>query len=209
MKTKSFIPVLLFLFFSSAAFAQTEKGNFVLSGNTDLNFLFSNITSGTDSIQTGKAKSNQFGVTAGAGYFVANNLAVGIYGTYSYNYSKIESPNYGGSSNQSITQSFTILPQVQYYFPVEGKLKPFVVIGVGYGWLQERDSRVTDNYNTVYSLSGPAFTGGAGVSYFINKSVAFDLGLQYSYSRFKDKYRVDQIQKQKQFAGRMGISVFF
>lgn len=84
-----------------------------------------------------------------------------------------------------------------------------LAIGAGYGWLEERDSRVTDNNNTVYSLSGPAFTGGGGVSYFITSSISFDLGLQYSYSRFKDKFMAEQIQKQNQFAGRMGVSVFF
>ena len=91
---KNYISALLFLFLCSTTFAQTQKGNFVLSGKTDLNFLFSNITTGTDSVQTGKTKGNQFGLTAGVGYFVANNLALGIFGTYSYSYSKIGASNY-------------------------------------------------------------------------------------------------------------------
>lgn len=104
--------------------AQTQKRNFILSGKTDLNFLFSNIT--------------------------------------------IEaSPDYQVVNAQNITQPFTILPEMQYYFPVEGKLKPFAVACVGYMWLQERDSRVAEHNNTVYSLSGPAFTGGVGASYLL------------------------------------------
>ena len=206
---KNYISALLFLFLCSTTFAQTQKGNFVLSGKTDINFLFSNITTGTDSVQTGKTKGNQFGLTAGVGYFVANNLALGIFGTYSYSYSKIGASNYQPSNTQNITQSFTILPQLQYYFPVEGKLKPFAAIGVGYMWLQERDSRVTDNYNKVYSLSGTSFTGGVGASYFIITSVALDLGFQYSYNRLKDELIDNQIMKEKQFAGRLGVSVFF
>ena len=209
MRMKNYMPALLFLFLCSSTFAQTEKGNLVLSGKTDLNFLFSNITTGTDSVQTGKTKGNQFGLTAGAGYFVADDLALSIFGTYSYSYSKIGASNYQPSNTQNITQSLTILPQLQYYLPVEGKLKPFAAIGVGYVWLRERDSRVTENYNKVYSLSGPAFTGGIGVSYFITTSVAFDLGFQYSYNRLKDELIDNQIMKEKQFAGRLGVSVFF
>ena len=209
MRMKNYMPALLFLFLCSSTFAQTEKGNLVLSGKTDLNFLFSNITTGTDSVQTGKTKGNQFGLTAGAGYFVADDLALSIFGTYSYSYSKIGASNYQPSNTQNITQSLTILPQLQYYLPVEGKLKPFVAIGAGYIWLQERDSRFTENYNKVYSLSGPAFTGGIGVSYFITTSVAFDLGFQYSYNRLKDELIDNQIMKEKQFAGRLGVSVFF
>ena len=209
MRTKNYISALLFLFLCSTTFAQTQKGNFVLSGKTDLNFLFSNITTGTDSVKTGETKNNQFGFSAGVGYFVANNLALGISGTYSYSYSKIGASNYQPSNTENITKLFTILPQIQYYFPAGGKLKPFAVAGVGYMWLQERDSRVTENYNKVYSLSGVAFTGGVGVSYFISKSVAFDLGLQYSYNRLKDELINNQIMKEKQFAGNLGVSVFF
>lgn len=209
MRMKNYILALVFLFLCSFTFAQTQKGNFVLSGKTDLNFLFSNITTGTDSVKTGETKCNQFGLTAGAGYFVANNLALGFFGTYSYSYSKIGSSNYQPSNTQNITQSLTILPQLQYYLQVEGKLKPFAAIGVGYMWLQERDSRVTENYNKVYSLSGPAFTGGIGVSYFITTSVALDFGFQYSYNRLKDELIDNQIMKEKQFAGRLGVSVFF
>ena len=207
---KNYLPTLIFLFLCLSSFAQTQKGNFVLSGKTDMNFLFSNITTGTDSVQTGKTKGNQFGLTAGAGYFVANNVALGIFGTYSYSYTRIgSSPDYQVAKTENITQSFTILPQLQYYFPVEGKLKPFAAAGGGYMWLQERDSKVTEHNNEVYSLSGPAFTGGVGISYFIITSVAFDLGFQYSYNRLKDKTRENQIWKEKQFAGRLGVSVFF
>lgn len=150
---KNYIPFLLFLFVCfPPSFAQTQKGKFVVSGKTDLNFLFSKITTGTDNVRTGDSKSEQYGVTAGAGYFLIDNLSMGISRAYSYTYSKTGASNYGSSNTQNITQSFTILPQLQYYFPIEGKLKPFLAIGVGYMWLQERDSRITDNYNKVYNF---------------------------------------------------------
>lgn len=205
MKMKNYLAALLFILFCSAASAQTEKGNIVLSGKTDMNFLLSKTTAGTDSVQTGKANSQQFSATAGVGYFIADNLSFGVSGTYSYSYSKDESYY----SSASITESYTILPQLQYYFPLEDKLEPFVGIGVGYVFLQERDSRVTTNNNKVYSVSGPAFSGVLGASYFITRSVSFDLNLQYTYSRLKDKMWEGQIQKQQQLGGNMGISVFF
>lgn len=208
MNTKHLTTIVFCFFISSVTFAQTQKGNFVLSGKTGLNFLFSKVTSGTDSIQTGKSNSNEYDFTAGAAYFVANNVSVGVSGTYSYNYSKIEQ-GYLTSGTQNITQSITIVPQVQYYFPVYGKLKPSAALGAGYAWLQQRDSRVTENYNKVYELSGASFYGGLGVSYFITESVSFDLGFQYSYMKLKDKLGSEQFQKQNQLAGTMGVSVFF
>lgn len=208
MNFKVCLAAIFLLSVSSSSFAQTQKGSFVLSGKTGLNFLFSNVSTGTDSIQTGKSKSNEYDFTLGAGYFVANNVSVGVSAAYSYNYSKIEQ-GYLNNGTQSITQSFTIVPQVQYYFPVYGKLKPSAALGAGYTWLRQRDSRVTENYNKVYELSGASFYGGLAVSYFITQSVSFDLGLQYSYTKLKDKLGSEQFQKQNQLAGTMGISVFF
>ena len=206
---KSFIPTLLLMFFCSSVFAQTNKGNFVLSGNTNLNVLFSNTSVGTDSIETGKIKNNQFAFTAAAGYFLIDNLTAGISATYSYDYTTSKPGMYGESSVGTITQSFTIMPQVNYYLPVQGKLKPFVGIGVGYLWLEQKDSRVNENENKVYSMSGTSLSGGAGLSYFINQSVSFDLGFQYYHNHLKDKMNPEQIRKQNAVSGTLGVSVFF
>ncbi len=209
MRNKNYITALLLLFFCSAAFAQTEKGTFVLSGKTDLNFLFSKTTIGTDSIETGKLKSNQYGFTAGVGYFIANNFSLGIYGTWLYNYSESETLDNPSFRYKNIVQSYTLLPQFSYYFHVEGKLKPLVGGGIGYAWVEERDSRIIDNNNRLYSLRGPSFVGVAGISYFINKSISFDLGLQYSYNKLKDKVQPEIVHKENVFAARLGISAFF
>jgi outer membrane protein len=209
MKMKSFIPTLLLMFFCSSVFAQTNKGNFVLSGNTNLNVLFSNTSVGTDSIETGKIKNNQFAFTAAAGYFLIDNLTAGISATYSYDYTTSKPGMYGESSIGTITQAFTIMPQVNYYLPVQGKLKPFVGIGVGYLWLEQKDSRVNENENKVYSMSGTSLSGGAGLSYFINQSVSFDLGFQYYHNHLKDKMNPEQIRKQNAVSGTLGVSVFF
>lgn len=205
MNTKHITTAVFCLFISSITFAQTQKGNFVLSGKTGLNFLFTNITTGIESVQTGKSKSNEYDYTLGAGLFIADNLSFGVAGTYSYNYSKIESE----SITENITQSFTIIPQLQYYFDLEGKLKPVLFVGGGYARLQERDSRAITYFNQVYTLSGPAFAGGAGFSYFVTRYVSFDLGIQYSHAKLKDKMGSELFQKQNQLAGTMGVSVFF
>lgn len=204
MKLKNYAPILLFTLFYTTAFSQTQKGSFVLSGKTDLNFLFANTIMATDSIETGRAKTNQFGLTAAAGYFIADDLSIGISGTFSYNYIK----NNISSYSEMITWSATVMPQVNYYLPIEGKLRPSVGAGVGYLWLRERDSRVNVNSNTVYYMRGVAYSAGAGLSYFITPNVAFDLNFQYSHSRLRDEWYKNQIQKQNGLAGTLGVSVF-
>lgn len=199
---------LFLILFCSNAFAQTKKGNFALSGKTDLNFLFSNNQVKIDSVKFGSGKSYQFGGSAGMGYFVADNFMVGVSGTYSYIYSKTE-PGSNQYSSENITTTVGIIPQLTYYLPVDGKLRPSITAGAGYLWLKERDSRVTDNNNLVNSLSGLSLNGAAGVSYFINQSVSFDFGMQYTRNRLKNKLQTNQIQIQNIVAGNIGVTVFF
>ena len=201
--------VISFLLLFSAGYSQTKKGTFVLSGKTDLNFLFSNTTTSRDSISTSKIDDEQFGFNIGFGYFVADNFVIALSGAYSYSYSKIVAANFSPAATENITTTLGLIPQVSYYFPLEGKLRPSLSIGAGFLWLKERNSKVTTNNNTVYSLAGPSFNGGAGLSYFITQSVAFELGLQYTHNRLKDKARTNVIQKQNVVAATLGVSVFF
>jgi outer membrane protein len=203
---KNIIIALLLLVCSKANFAQTEKGAFVLSGKTDLHFLFSQNTAGTDSIQVSKIKTNEYGFSLGAGYFIADNLSVGVSSAYTYSDSR-SYPNQWMEGVESITTTFSVIPQLSYYLPVEGKLKPSLAAGIGYTWLKERNSQNPSNNNVVYKASGPSYNAGVGASYFITRSVAFDLSVQYSHSRLKEPGS-EWLQKQNAVAGAVGISVY-
>lgn len=208
MKIKIFTVAALFLIIGKCGFAQTKKGTFVLSGQTNLNFQFSNTTIPRDSIASDRIENTQYNVTTGFGYFIANNFMVGVSGAYSYNYSKVPRTNYQ-SGHGNITSTVAVIPSLNYYFPLNGKLRPTLSIGAGYLWLTERDSKVINNDNVVYLLKGPSFNGAAGLSYFITPSVSFDLGLQYAYNKLKDEMKIYETQKQNAVAGTFGVSVFF
>lgn len=201
--------IIFFLLVCVGSYSQTKKGTFALSGKTDLNFLFSNTTIGTDSVQTGRIKSNQYGFTVGAGYFVADNFLVALSGAYTYLYTRSYPGYYAPVNNENITTAFTIVPQLTYYIPFEGKLRPSLTIGAGYLSLKERDTKVFGNNKVVYTLTGPSFNGAAGLSYFITKSISFDLGVQYAHNRLKNKQQTNEIRKQNIVAGNIGVSVFF
>jgi len=208
-KLKPFTLVILPLLCFIQSYSQTQKGAFILSGKSDLSFLFSNTTIERDSIATNKLKDNQFGFNVGVGYFVADNFAVAVSGAYSYTFDRFEATNYSPATTETITTTLAIVPQLIYYFPLEGKLKPSLSIGAGYVWLKQRDSKFTGNNNQVYSLAGPSVNGAAGISYFITPSVAFELGLQYSHNKLNDKLNTRVMQKQNTLAGTFGVSIFF
>ncbi|MEJ7673294.1 MAG: hypothetical protein WKF59_11410 [Chitinophagaceae bacterium] len=80
-------------------------------------------------MQTNKLKDNQFGFNLGVGYFVADNFAVAVSGAYSYTFDRFEATNYSPATTETITTTLAVVPQLIYYFPVEGKLKPSLSIG--------------------------------------------------------------------------------
>ncbi|MEJ7673313.1 MAG: hypothetical protein WKF59_11505 [Chitinophagaceae bacterium] len=100
--------------------AKPKKGAFILSGKTDLNFLFSNTTIERDSIATNKLKDNQHGFNLGAGYFVANNFAVAVSGAYSYTYDRFEATNYSPATTETITHNPTVSARMRRWFCVLG-----------------------------------------------------------------------------------------
>lgn len=144
----------------------------------------------------------------GVGYFIADNFAVAVSGAYSYAYERFEAVNYSPATTQTITTTLAVVPQLIYYFPLKGKLRPSLSVGAGYVWLKQRDTRYTGNNNEVYSLAGPSYNGAAGVSYFITKAMAFELGLQYSHNKLNDKLNTRVFQKQNAVAATLGISIF-
>lgn len=201
--------VIFFLFLFVAANSQTQKGAVLISGKTNLSFLSSKSKVVWDSISTGAFKNNQFGFDAGLGLFVADNVAVALTGSYSYSDDREEVFGSSALNTETITTSLAIVPQILYYFPVQGKLKPSVSIGAGYVRLKQRDSKSTANNHEVYSFSGLSLNGAAGVSYFITHSIAFELGLQYTHNKLNNKLNTRNYQEQNAFAATFGITVFF
>lgn len=205
------IPILAIFFLHIAlthCYSQTKKGTILLSGKTDLNFLFSKTSISMDSVVTNQIKDAQFGFDLGAGYFVADDIAIALSATYDYNDSKFAPVNYNPASTETITTTLALIPQLIYYFPVKGKIKPSLTIGAGYTWLKERSSTVTTNNNFVYSLSGPSYNAAGGISYFITKSVAFDMGIQYTHNKYNDKLNTRVSRKQNAVAGMAGVTIF-
>ena len=191
----------------AASWSQIKKGSFILSGKSDVNLVLSKTTLSMDSIAIPRMKNTQFGFDLGAGYVVAANLAVAVSGAYSYADTKFEPYNFD-PGKEVITTTFAVVPQVIYYFFSGEKIKPTLSAGIGYIWMKERASNVsTNNNNIVYSLTGPSINGAIGMSYFITRDISFDLGLQYTHNRLKDKTRTHEIQNQNTIAAILGITI--
>ena len=191
--------LLIVLMTTITIFGQTTKGNFVLSGATGLQFISSSETSvyhGGDGIES---KISSFSFMPTFGYFIEDNIAIGLSGnistqTVKYSFGKMKS------------NSVVIMPTFLYYFPLDGKIRPLVQAGFGY-------SSEKSPYNSDYSVGNFKYSGavvnlGGGISYFITEKTSINFGLSYTRSNLnRSDDSADKI-KRGEFSSNIGISVF-
>lgn len=189
--------LLLFLstLFCSAVFSQTEKGRFAFSGQTDVSLLFGKSTTVVDSVRGASSDQKSFNANLGIAYFLADNFAVGISGSADYTSTKEANSVY-------LTQnySFGIIPALTYFLPSKGKLKVNITGGAGYVW----------TFTNELDAAGLSLNIAPGISYFANRHISLDLGVQYSYNDLKNKSEFSDTDFRQQALGLLaGLSVYF
>ena len=75
--------LVITLAFTNVIFAQTEQGKFILSGATGLQFISSNVDYEYDGQSQGDFTQSSFSIMPSIGYFVMDNLAVGLSANFS------------------------------------------------------------------------------------------------------------------------------
>jgi len=194
--------LLVGLIVSSTAFAQTQKGHLFVSGGAGLVTTFTS----QKYVYDGESGDNTTGISItllpSLGYFVADNLCIGLAGNITNNSSKDE------SGDKYVANQILITPEVIYFFPVDGKVKPIAQIGVGIASMTEKYVP-KDGDNEKYSYSGPNFNIGAGIAYFVKENISFNFGLSYTKVILTDGDDSKSKLKQGNFANNLGIAIYF
>ena len=157
---KKNIVIIALAFLSLQSYAQTKKNNLMIGGNIGYS------STKTSSLNV---KNTTLNISPTVGYFVGDNLAVGV------------NLNYSQEKFASITQSlFSFGPFARYYFGEHDKLKPFGQIGLG---LFSGNHQV--NFNNT-KITGSSYHIGLGTAYFLTKNVALEGMLQYQKTNPKE-----------------------
>lgn len=192
MKKRIMMLVIGSLYFFNVS-AQTEKGRFAFSGKTDMSVMFGKTTLLVDSTSAEKQNFKAFNANIGFAYFVANNLAIGLSG--SFQYKRVDADN-------GYLQNYVagVLPTITYFLPLKGKLKPNISAGADYLWF----------FTPALDAEGISLNVAPGVSYFVNRNISLDLGVQYSHNNLKNKYPNSDNTYQQQTLGLLaGLSIYF
>lgn len=177
MKKLTLIAALAFF---GTANAQTEtattlptaKGNWIIGGSTNLGFNSNKATQKSGDYSVDGQKTTTFNVTPTVGYFVIDNLAVGL--NLGYEVQK-QDASYDFNQTAKVTNTvFSVIPSVTYFIEADSKAFPYISAGAGYAAIKTKVAS-TETQNDNYFVWG----GKAGLAYFITPSIAIDLGLNY------------------------------
>jgi len=157
--------------------AQTEKGNYIIGGNVELN-------SGKND---GAPKSNiNFSIVPSVGYFVTDNLAIGTGVGYQFNkYYSILSANTFSSTKQ---QAFIVSPFARYYKGINEQFKFFGQLSVPMSFGNTKVGDVDgNNYVKVSKDNNVGVALSPGFAFFPSKKFGIEFsvnGISYNdYSR--------------------------
>lgn len=142
---------------SNAIFAQVDQGQWMVGGSAAFDFE-----------KQGDDKTTTISIAPDAGYFVINQLAVGL--RPEFGYTKYKTKTVTGTSETSYT-AYSLAPFVRYYFMPSGeKVNIFGDASYGFGSSKQKGgSSVSGNY---YQIK-------AGPAVFLTPNTALEFAVYY------------------------------
>lgn len=218
MQRKKIILILSAILSAGWLQAQTEKGHFITGAATSMslgtsngNIMslgFSNSTIKSDAggfVEPASDKLTSININPRIGYFLANQLAVGLDISLAYMNQKS-----GTSSDESSQSLFSTGPFVRYYF-TQGAVLPFGEINSGFGSLKFEDRVEEFPGLSGESTSSVFFWGAAlGMGVPLGDMVTADAAFSYLYFQAKEKENnPDNVRTvSNTFGLRIGVTVF-
>jgi hypothetical protein len=202
MKTIRILVILILtIFIMPSTYSQTMKGKISVGGSSGMNLSFIKYRMKSDDYES-TYKLNYLMLVPEIGVFVTDGLQVGIKSTNIIFTSRI-------SGYETKSFDFIISPYLKYYFG-SAQVKPFLMGRIGGGDSYSKSSGSnSENEKETESIFDAG--GSAGVGFFLNENVSFDLSLEYSYQlskRLEDNNNNER-SITDEFVGQIGIFAYF
>jgi hypothetical protein len=208
--------LLLFIVFLPAiCSAQTSRGSLLTGGDLSFATQRQNTTLSFFSIgdvieEDATIKTNSALLTPAAGYFLIDNLCLGLSFPMSFSKStaKIQDDIY--FRYESTTRVLTFGPFVRYYFPLHDKIS--LIASTGYAWGYNRTrteflrstGSVTEQSKSESKFHSKTFTIATGVSFFPNRNTGFEFLMEYG------KLKYDEISGDTSgLTASIGLQIYF
>ncbi len=188
MKNFTFI-ILAFLCIAltrNTSFAQvTSKGNFLIGGTLGFSTATSSVEQDSDagSFEGEGAQATQFNIAPNIGYFVANNIAVGVGLDYTFNETRepIDFADPNTDFLESNDSDLLFGPFARFYLPLKANKFFFVETNLGFG--SSSDEFETLNGRQTQSTNIFALGVGPGFSIVSGDAIGIEALVKYNYAR--------------------------
>lgn len=186
---KNILLILMAFVLLLPAYAQTDKGSWLVGSSAALDYR---VQASSRTLNTALAPQ--------AGYFILDNLAVGVRLPLGLLHNRTETTTLAGVETLTKTQTYTVGlgPFVRYYFG-KSAIRPFINVGGDY-----RYSRTTEKNNEDETARGEnsySVFGGAGMVFFL-RNIGLETQLGYTY------FRSGQLNKYSSLGLNVGLQIY-
>ncbi|MFA8435536.1 MAG: outer membrane beta-barrel protein [Marinifilaceae bacterium] len=186
--------------------AQTSfRGSMIISGNTNLNFITMENTRDSDFGEESLGKQNTFDFSPEIGWFVNDDLILGVGLPINITTNKDE------DGDKTTVSSYILAPFAKHYFG-KGNVRPFFQAILGYGITKyKEDTKYFDYDADSYEMNSFLYGLGGGFSFFLNQNIALDFSTGYNHitSKPKDDNDSDYKMIKKGFQANVGFTIIF
>ena len=201
-KVTKILMIVVLATFGFKSFAQTEAGRVLVAGESSLNFSFMKDKVKDDDNERDGPKHFNLEFTPQAGYFVIDNLAVGVALPIQFSTLTVETDEGDYKEKESL---LAFAPFARYYFGASN-IKPFLQGAVGFGSSNQKTEPVqgetVENKSSVFLWD---ITGGIGI--FLNDNVSLDIGASYASVSLKPKENNEN--NARMISSGLGLSLGF
>jgi hypothetical protein len=209
MKKLSWLLVLLCWSWAGMVFGQmTDGGNFVVGASLGLSSANSKITQdvGSGESEGEGPVTSQFSISPKVGYFIIDQLAIGI--GLDYTRSLIKEPN----EDRNLDSDLLFGPFARYYLPVANDAAIFLEGSFGFG--NATDNLLIGGQTQNISTNIFAIGFGPGLTVFSDQGFGISAIIKYNYARSDFDTDIGGIQqstitKTNQFDFSVGIAYYF
>ena len=185
-----------------------NKGNFLVGSTIGLSTADSKIAQIAGDVDAeGKGPSSvQLSLAPNLGYFLTDEIAVGL--GASYTFSSLKEPNEDRTDDSDLLFG----PFGRYYYPVDDNMAFFLGADFGFGHSSDQQTGAAGNQSIRTNIF--AFGFGPGFTIYADNGIGIEALFKYHYSRSKfhtdmDGVETQTISRTNQFDIALGVQFYF
>lgn len=203
--------LILMVSYSTFSMAQMTRGSFMVRGNVGINYNQNQFDAGVlGSAGTYKEYNPTIILSPSVGYFIADNLVLGLKTSYARSRYSYASDNTDVSQSKQITNTYALGLFIRKFVPITDKISFYMEANGSRGW-EKPYGKNEDNEKLYFSKTNLLnLNAELGFQYMVTKNIGLDLHtnlIQFSSRNLIDLDRNEKAYTQQSFSIDLNSSI--